>query len=624
MDWLDGWLAARIHPSVRANAADRPWHERFVIARLATLAAALAAAPLYLLKGSAPGAIELLALAALAAPLAALWRLARTGRLVEAQGLVSAGLTLFGAGLAATFGPAPEALLGLLLVPLEALFSGSRRAFGASLVLAFLGLPLAVGLRAAGLPQDPALALGAGLLVALAVLVGHASACFALEARTRKALADAHRGIETGDAAALDAFPDLVTWHDRNGSVLRANAAARRLVGAPAASLQGRGLFGRIDVADRPAFLKAISDAATASEPVAVELRLQAGEAVEAPFEAASAAGRPGSKHGAALTVVEMRAHRLGADPEGAVVIAAMRDVTGQRRREEELEGLHRAALAAAEARARLLCTVSHELRTPLNAIIGYAELLMGRGPDPRPEAAGEYAAIIHEAGHLMHGVVSTLLDLATIEAGRHDLAPEALDVAELVRQSCRPLALMAERAGIAIAQDVADGLPPLQADRHACQQILLNLLSNAVKFTPAGGLVTVQARREGDRLALRVRDTGIGVLPSELPHLGDPFYRAASARERGETGTGLGLAVVRGLVALHQGRLSIAPAPAGGLDVTVSLPFEAPRPRLPAEAAQPIPLHPARDGSRRAEPGRPCRAAPPETLDDNRMISRA
>ena len=107
--------------------------------------------------------------------------------IVEAQGLVSAGLILFGAGLAATFGPAPEALLCLLLVPLEALFSGSRRAFGAGLVLAFLGLPLAVALRAAGLPQDPALALGAGLLVALAVLVGHASACFALEARTRKA-----------------------------------------------------------------------------------------------------------------------------------------------------------------------------------------------------------------------------------------------------------------------------------------------------------------------------------------------------------------------------------------------------------------------------------------------------
>jgi two-component system, cell cycle sensor histidine kinase DivJ len=171
---------------------------------------------------------------------------------------------------------------------------------------------------------------------------------------------------------------------------------------------------------------------------------------------------------------------------------------------------------------------------------------------------------------------VTSLLDLSTIEAGRYDLRPEPVDVAEWVEESCRLISLMADRAGIGLAQDVALGLPPLHADRQACQQILLNLLSNAVKFTPKGGYVTVQARRDGERLALTVRDTGIGVCQTELPRLGVPFYQAPSARSRHEKGSGLGLSVVRGLVGLHQGRLTISSPPGDGMSVTVILPWKA------------------------------------------------
>jgi cell cycle sensor histidine kinase DivJ len=200
-----------------------------------------------------------------------------------------------------------------------------------------------------------------------------------------------------------------------------------------------------------------------------------------------------------------------------------------------------------------------------------------------------------------MHGVVSTLLDLSAVEAGRAELDPESVSVAALVEESCRPLALMAEQAGVAIAREVPDGLPPLIADRRACQQILMNLVSNAVKFTPPGGLVTVHARREAEGLVVLVRDTGVGVQPSELPRLCEPFYRAGSTRACGKAGTGLGLAVVQGLVALHRGRLSLASSPGEGLCATVTLPLD---PGLCRRTGRVRPEAPARALPRRAQTG--------------------
>jgi cell cycle sensor histidine kinase DivJ len=407
------------------------------------------------------------------------------------------------------------------------------------------------------------------------------------------------------ESASLHAIDDLMTWHDRNGSVLRANAAASRLVGASAAMLQGRGLFARIHVADRPAFLKAISDAASSSEPVAVQFRLQTGPTAEgaARFDACS---------GGPLIWAEMRAHRLS-DPDGCAVVAVTRDISEHKQLAEDLDNLRREAVVAGESRAQLLATVSHELRTPLNAVIGYAELLMGRGGIGAGAARGDqphdqrstYAEIIHQSGHHMLGVVNTLLDLSTIESGHYDLALEPVVVADLVQECCRYMSLTADRSGVALAQDVAPGLPEVTADRRACQQILLNLLSNAVKFTPRGGQIQVMARRDGERLVLSVSDTGVGVCESELPRLGDPFFKASSVASRAEKGTGLGLSVVRGLVGLHNGRLSIASARGTGTIVTVSLPIDASQPDRHAMPAHVHTIVRAPDGPRAIKTGK-------------------
>jgi cell cycle sensor histidine kinase DivJ len=456
------------------------------------------------------------------------------------------------------------------------------------------------------LHADPGSALGVVLAVVSALCLGHFVAQAVCDRRLDGLLRSARRDGAARENLSLQAIDDLVTWHDRHGQVLRVNAGAARMVGALGAMLQGRGLFARIHVSDRPAFLKAISDAATSAEPVAVQFRLQTGEIPAS--GPGHALGRPSLRSAGPLIWVEMRAHRLQ-DEDGCAVVAVTRDITAHKQLAEDLDALRREAVLSGENRAQLLATVSHELRTPLNAMIGYAEMLMSQTPaDQSPLGNGgvrkggaghglasvsnapfrhDYAEIIQQSGHHMLGVVNTLLDLSTIEAGHYDLTPEAIEVGDLVDECCRCMALIAERSGVVLAHDIAPGLPAITADRRACRQILLNLLSNAVKFTPRGGLITVLARRDADKLALTVRDTGVGVCATELQRLGDPFYRGSSAADHAEKGSGLGLSVVRGLVGLHHGRIAIASARGNGTDVTVTLPLDPGRPAQPAGPAQ-------------------------------------
>ncbi len=117
--------------------------------------------------------------------------------------------------------------------------------------------------------------------------------------------------------------------------------------------------------------------------------------------------------------------------------------------------------------------------------------------------------------------------------------------------------------------------LEELVADKRAIKQILINLLSNAVKFTPPSGRVTVAAQPRGNSIAISVADTGIGILPRDLPRLGDPFFQASDSYDRPYEGTGLGLSIVRGLVGLHGGGIAIESAPGEGTCVTVFLPLD-------------------------------------------------
>ena len=180
--------------------------------------------------------------------------------------------------------------------------------------------------------------------------------------------------------------------------------------------------------------------------------------------------------------------------------------------------------------------------------------------------------------------MVNTLLDISKIESGTMTLDTETVDLAALAGDCQALMALRAETGAIALDTVIGPNLPAVSADRRALKQVMLNLISNAIKFTPPQGRVVLALVRDGDMVDISVSDTGIGISAGDLPRLGDPFFQARSAYDRSHEGTGLGLSVVRGLVGLHGGSLSIESAIGVGTRVCVRLPIGEMR-----HAAQPV-----------------------------------
>ncbi|MFH6785619.1 sensor histidine kinase [Methylobacterium sp. MA0201] len=568
---IDARLAGLVHDSVAGDPAERGRHERFLISRLATGAVLMAMLPPYLLWRGVPTLVEAAAAACLVLPVVAALLLARTGNLTLAHGLSSAALTGLVVCLASlTGGPTSAASIWLVMIPVEALLAGSHRAALAAAVSAMLGA-VAVALiepdSGFGLFAWPA-ALAMPVFAITAIC--HVLALSREHRRREGRWSDRLNAASLRDALLLEAIDNLVTWHDRNGSVLQASPAARSFTGTSPDALEGRGLFNRVHVSDRPAFLTALSTAAGQAQPVTVQFRLHAaGETGEA--------GR--------VIWAEMRAHRVpgAAAPATlgeAAVVAVTRDVSEHRRRAEELDQARAAAERADEVKSRFLATVSHELRTPLNAIIGFSEMLESESTLALgPERRREYAGIIHSSGRHLLEVVNGLLDMSRIQSGNFDYVPEPFDLAGLARGVCDLMQIRADQGGVRLRREIAPDLPEVTADPRACRQMLINLLSNAVKFTPRGGDVTLSVRRAFDRVEMAVVDTGIGIAEADLPRLGDPFFQAGlgagAAYGRPHEGTGLGLSVVRGLVGLHHGDLAVESSPSCGTRVVVTLPLD-------------------------------------------------
>jgi two-component system cell cycle sensor histidine kinase PleC len=232
------------------------------------------------------------------------------------------------------------------------------------------------------------------------------------------------------------------------------------------------------------------------------------------------------------------------------------------------------AAERANRLKSMFLATMSHELRTPLNAIIGFSELMQRQLFGPLgDERYREYSGLIQGAGHHLLSLINDVLDMSKIEAGKFELQRQAFDIREIVTDCTALMQDRAKRNGVSLTEDIPPVSLNVEADRRAMKQILLNLLSNAVKFTPAGGHVTVRARSENDALVLSVEDTGIGIPPEHVHHLGNPFIQVRSSAGAAHEGTGLGLALVRALAEVHGGRLRIDSILNHGTVVSVIIP---------------------------------------------------
>ncbi|MGJ5177293.1 PAS domain-containing sensor histidine kinase [Bradyrhizobium oligotrophicum] len=571
----------------------RARHRAFIAPRLLGSLAVFAVFPAYLAMRGAPSALEVGALAWLIGPILLSWYLSRTGRYESACALSSLALSaLIMAVSIETGGIESFAAVWLIVVPLEAALSASRRVvvFSAALALSCALLLILFG-HADWLPKpetNPALRTGLLAFGVASATLYAAVLAFAADTLARTSVTLLSMEEERYRLLARN-MSDVISRHRRNGAVMFISPAIETLLGAPAAQLHGHGLFERVHVADRPAYLTALSEAAGGSEASSVEFRLRR----EAPGEARAV------HHPADFIWVEMRCRPLdhaGLPPTGSEqeVVAVMRDVTDRKLQEQALELARSAAERADAAKTRFLATMSHELRTPLNAIIGFSEMLMQEQALVLNAARRrEYAQLINDSGQHLLSVVNGILDMSKMESGNFELTPEPFAPRAALFNCCNLLALRARENGVDLSADAPHDLPIITGDPRAFKQIVLNLVSNAIKFTERGGRVTVCAGVEGARLLLRITDTGVGIAADDLKRIGDPFFQAGKTYQRRHEGTGLGLSIVKSLVTLHGGEMSIESKLDEGTTVTVALPVN-----CVAEAtagATVTPLSPAR-----------------------------
>jgi cell cycle sensor histidine kinase DivJ len=561
-------LDALLHPSARYDALIGARHRAFMAPRLLGSLAAFAAFPVYLAMRGAPTALEVAAFAWLIAPILLSWFLSRTGRYESAHVLSSlalAGLVMIVA--IPTGGIESFASVWLVAVPIEASLSASRRvvAFAAALALSCAAALIVMGTLDMLPPLQASSARGVFTAFGIMSATLYAAAlAFGTESLSRTGVALLNSEEDRYRLLARN-MSDVISRHRRNGAVQFISPAAEALLGTPVSRLLGHGLFDRVHVADRPAYLTALSDAARGGEARSVEFRLRR--------------DTPHARGAADFIWVEMRCRPLEQSATLTVsdceVVAVMRDVTDRKIQEQALDLARTAAEQADASKSRFLATMSHELRTPLNAIIGFSEMI-AQEDVLRIDAARrkEYAQLINDSGQHLLSVVNGILDMSKMESGNFEISPEPFAPRGALLNCCNLLALKARENGIDLVTRASEDLPVITGDPRAFKQILLNLVSNAIKFTERGGTVTVSAGVEGPRLVVRVADNGVGISAEDLKRIGDPFFQAGKTYQRRHEGTGLGLSIVKSLVALHGGEMTVQSRIDEGTTVAVALPL--------------------------------------------------
>jgi two-component system, NarL family, sensor histidine kinase EvgS len=271
---------------------------------------------------------------------------------------------------------------------------------------------------------------------------------------------------------------------------------------------------------------------------------------------------------------------------QGGVVV--FHDISLQKRAQEVLVHAKEEAVRASKFKDQFLSTMSHELRTPLNAVLGFSDLLADERYGPLNDRQQRYVNHIHTGGQHLLKLISDILDLSKIEAGRMELAREDVTVSSAFAEVISALYPLAEKKSQAILQQVEPDVH-VHADAMRFKQMLMNLAGNAIKFTPEGGRIEMAARQVNDQVRVEVRDNGPGIPPDQQQRIFEAFVRLAQTGSATE-GTGLGLAITSRLVELHGSKLGIESRPGEGTCFYFSLPLIAIARDQPYQTSVPMP----------------------------------
>jgi len=250
------------------------------------------------------------------------------------------------------------------------------------------------------------------------------------------------------------------------------------------------------------------------------------------------------------------------------------RDITEHKRTQELIMHAKEEAERATKFKDQFLSTMSHELRTPLNAVLGFSDLLADERYGPLNDRQRRYVDHIHTGGKHLLKLISDILDLSKIEAGRMELTREDVTVASAFAEVISSLYPLAEKKSQELLQKVEPNLN-VDADAMRFKQVLMNLAGNAIKFTPEGGRIELVAHHVDDQVRIEVRDNGPGIPPEQQQRIFEAFFRLAQTGSATE-GTGLGLAITTRLVELHGSKLGIESGPGKGTCFYFSLPLVA------------------------------------------------
>ncbi|GAB1538019.1 hypothetical protein NUACC21_06750 [Scytonema sp. NUACC21] len=355
----------------------------------------------------------------------------------------------------------------------------------------------------------------------------------------------------------FDFAPDGYLVTDSNGKILEANLAATHLLKISKNFLIGKPLINFLPEEERRVFrsqLQRLLDIETMQE---WEIQLKP---------------RKGNVFDASLTVTTIRDNE--GNPTGWRWL--VRDITSRKQAEEKLQFIQIQNLKLQEAariKSQFLAVISHELRTPMNTILGFSQLLLRRYYHLLiPELREMVERIIHSGKQLLK-LIEDILDFCKLETDRVELKLQEFNLIELVTTITEDLRPLAEQKNLTLVLHSNIDNPNVVNDCTRLQQVLVNLVSNAIKFTNTGGVFVEVQQIDGDRVALMVKDTGVGIPESDLAYIFLEFWQVDKSTTRKQGGVGLGLAIVDKLVNLMKGTITVESKLGEGTTFRVQLP---------------------------------------------------